>query len=258
MNWKAGDTVDGVVEVEADSWNGFVSYVQDELANYRAYIFRGQREPEWQLVPSIDRIQGLAALRNDTLSTFKNASRGRRGASPASLTDDEWWALGQHYGLRTPLLDWTASPFVAAFFAFLTKRDISALPKARIVYAIARQQIAKKKAEIERDAPGTFLTGTDAIEILSPQVDDNNRLVSQRGYFTKSLGVHIEIEAWIRKWFRGNTGGIMIKILIMEQDHERDIFLRFLNRMNINHLSLFPDLDGASRYCNMELEIEDY
>jgi hypothetical protein len=212
MTWEAGDVHDGVIEVQAESWGGFVSYVQDDLANYRAYVYRGQREPEWKLVPSIDRIDALATLRNDTLKTFKNASRGRRGASPAALTDDEWWALGQHFGLKTPLLDWTESPFVAAFFAFQTKRDPKNLPKPRIVYAIARQQIIRKKEEIQRDDPGTLLTGTDAIDILSPQVDDNHRLVSQRGMFTKSLGSFVEIEAWIRKRFQGSPNGIMIKI----------------------------------------------
>ena len=50
----------------------------------------------------------------------------------------------------------------------------------------------------------------------------------------------------------------MIKILITESPEDRSSFLRFLNRMNINYLSLFPDLEGAAKYCNMQLEIDNY
>jgi hypothetical protein len=258
MEWRQIKSEDGVLEIQADSWHGFVSYVQDELSNYRAYIFRGQREPEWKLLPSLARVDGIKTIKNDTLATFKEASRGRRGSTPPNLSDDEWWALGQHHGLKTTLLDWTQSPFVAAFFAFATERDPKLLPKDRVIYALAKQQVMKKTDEVKRTTPGTLLGGTDAIEIISPLVDDNMRLVSQRGLFTKSLGINDNIEYWVTKRFKGSTAGIMIKIRITESQNDRGSFLRFLNRMNINYLTLFPDLEGAAKYCNMQLEIDDY
>jgi hypothetical protein len=265
MEWEKIAFSDGVLEINAKSWHGFVEYIQNELSNYRAYIYRGQREPEWKLTPSISRIEGIRTLKVNTLEEFKQASRGRRGLSPPKLNGDEWWAIGQHHGLKTPLLDWTESPFIAAFFAFASGRANDDLPKSRIVYAIAYQQIKNKCEEIKKHpiltgAATSLLTGFDAIDIISPQIDDNARLVSQRGLFTKSLGGGLchNIESWMRKNFKGNDGAIMIKIVVIENLGDRNDFLRFLNRMNINYLTLFPDLDGAARHCNMQLEIDNY
>jgi hypothetical protein len=258
MEWNKVNFSDGILEIHAKSWHGFVEYIQDELSNYRAYIYRGQREPEWKLAPSINRIDGIKTLKVNTLHTFKQACRGRRGSSSPKLEDDEWWALGQHHGLKTPLLDWTESPFVAAFFAFATARAKQSLPQARMVYAIAKQQIQKKSDEIKKKGPKTILTSGNELNIISPQVDDNSRLVSQRGLLTSSLGFRYDIESWVRTHFKDNTNVIMIKIAINENLGDRGNFLRFLNRMNINYLSLFPDLDGAAKHCNMQLEIDDY
>lgn len=55
VDWSKAAFSDGVLEVRADSWRGFVEYVQVELSNYRQYIYRGQREPDWKFIPSIYR-----------------------------------------------------------------------------------------------------------------------------------------------------------------------------------------------------------
>jgi FRG domain len=276
MEWKKDKFIDGVLEIQASSWRGFVEYVQENLSNYRAYIYRGQREP-WDLLSKMDRV--LLRLQADhsrkstrrffkqgnVLQEFKQACRGRRGASPPRLGEaNDWWALGQQYGLETPLLDWTKSPFVAGFFAFEEAKQKECLLRPRMAYAIHKGDIEKQSEKIKADKskPKTFLgelMGVDAIEIVSPQVDDNSRLVSQGGLFTKGLRSSLEIEGWVRKHFVGADKHVtMIKISIAEQPEDREAFLRFLNRMNINYLTLFPDLDGAAKHCNMQLEIEEY
>jgi hypothetical protein len=55
---------------------------------------------------------------------------------------------------------------------------------------------------------------------------------------------------------RGKSGVYLYKIII--PDILRAEILRALNRMNINHLSLFPDLVGASQFCNLKAEVTDY
>lgn len=253
---EVGPLEKGTRKVFAPTWALFTSFVSERFLDYRNYVYRGQTSSSWTLEPTLDRILrklgkiDSAKVRANHLERFQFAVRGRRGSHPARLeSENEWWALGQHHGLATPLLDWTASPYVAAFFAFANQPDETV--ERRVVFALSRTGVrsanAKLVAEHGRSAP--------LLEFVRPFSDENARLVSQGGLFTRTPD-GVDIEEWVRTHLSAHTKSTLYRIEIPET--ERFQFLRNLNRMNINHLTLFPDLYGAGKYCTYDLEIEKY
>ena len=67
------------------------------------------------------------------LGHFKHRCRDLADVDPEAI-DDEYWALGRHFGLLTPLLDWTLSPYVAVFFAFAER--LSSMEHGASVYTV--------------------------------------------------------------------------------------------------------------------------
>ncbi len=284
--WEEKPIVAGYGEVKLLSWRYFFDFVHQTMLDYHTYIWRGHRNDNWLLEPTLDRLVKKAKVpktkrhkfRNDHLEQFKYATRGRRGANPPLLKDEnDWWALGQHYGLATPLLDWTASPFVAAYFAFIGNE--SPQTRYRAVYALHKPSIEKyvedKARDIERNNKKEKklldeskkqvnvlrkafldLPVKREVKFIRPFSDENQRLVNQGGLFTRSPD-DIDLTAWVQESFQDEKSGYyLMKILIPNND--RESCLKGLNRMNINHLTLFPDLYGATTFCNLYGEIKQY
>ncbi len=51
---------------------------------------------------------------------------------------------------------------------------------------------------------------------------------------------------------------ILLKVNIETDKEDRKQILRTLNRMNISYASLFPDVEGASLYADMQGDIHHY
>lgn len=248
----------GISVIEVESWHEYLSFINDNL-KYNHFVWRGQTDSSWLLEPTIDRMLKRKGkvnsdyILNSHLTNFKYSVRGRRGSSPPILGDDnDWWALGQHNGLVTPLLDWTKSPFVASFFALAS----SLVPESGYVavFGISQSSIHEKSKEIENSFKGKGRA--PMVEFIEPLSDENSRLVSQSALFSRSPN-NVDIESWVNLNFNGHSATIkMWKILIPYSDREKA--LRSLNRMNINHASLFPDLYGASKFTNFDIEIDNY
>jgi len=266
VGWQRRELSDGIASYRLDSWSKYSDFLETEVfgateALKHKYIWRGQRRSDWSLDSSLDRLfRRLSLFPADAvereklsaehLDSFKYATRGRRGLNPIQLDENGWWALGQHFGLATPLVDWTRSPFAAAYFAF---EEYATDPtEQRIVWGMHQSAVKRKSDELLL-GPHLDKGRPPVIEFFDPMSNENPRLVSQDGLFTRTP-IGVSINQWIEKAFEGLSTAILLRIEIPDSDRLK--CLRALNRMNINHLSLFPDLGGASRSTNLKLELD--
>jgi len=252
----------GILTLNLKSWDEFHNVVMI-FNNNPDYIWRGQ-EKNWPLKASFDRPLDNGGVRyadladrktklKEILDDFKKCLNDL--PSTSIFSDDEIWTIGQHYGLTTPLLDWTELPYIAAYFAFYKNK-----PEAdRAIYALNRKNellILKIKKE------GQVLSRKKFTRFISRRHLDkiqDERLKKQRGEFTRALNGN-DIKENVVKLYEKKVKKIgkhediyLAEILI--PGRFKDECLQFLRAANITHGTLFPDYPGAVEICKIQCPV---
>lgn len=232
-----------------DSWRQFKSdlnadlFASDTFQPSR-YIFRGQREAEWKLTSHFDRWCDLLGVAGDRPRIYQNLYREFRDQCRhchlSSITDDELETLayGQHYGLPTPLLDWTESPYVAAFFAFC---DLMAM-----------RQPGDSVAVWALDTESTAWSVETGVSVIRSRRSENARLRNQFGCFTLSKTPFRCLEEYLQH--APGTDLALRRILISAS--EGPTALRDLESMGITHDRMFPEVEGLARAAQSRVALE--
>lgn len=242
--------------VDCSSWEDFRLALRGVLPSVAGglrisdqFLFRGQSCSSWGLVSAFDRhFAKLAPAERDRkyvelMRLFQENYKvyGGLGSRDANLEPDKFdartpterEAVAQHYGLSTRLLDWSFSPYVAAFFS-ASRLDGNTSGRVSIwaLYREAADWFSKSEFEITRD----FYTG-------------NVRNLWQMGAFTRNHTANVDSV----NLFSKASGSY---------DHAYDLgqpaLLRFdipvstveemvddLQLMRINSMTIFPGIEGV-------------
>jgi hypothetical protein len=218
---------------------------EDGVFRSERYLFRGMGSADWKLAPAFDRRFGYLDADERLRVWDELIEQWRRGCEEHGHTGETagrevgLWALGQHHGLPTRLLDWSTSPYIAAFFAF--KECLERLPHR---YSHVALWI------LHLDNP--VWAKDQGVEIVSAPALENVRLKNQSGKFTLSHTQFASLEEYVTEI---GSGVALTKVVLPAS--EAVPALPDLDSMGINSYRVYPDLGGLAEMATMRLLLSE-
>lgn len=226
-------------------------------------IYRGHAECTWALVsPSargwFEQVNLFRSRGQDVRSGgpapsgqihyFERLATGLPNVDLTALDPIDVEALARHHGLCSNLLDWTHSPYVAAFFAFTSALDranngrllAGTLDQSGIVLPTEPVCIWRLGVTKDMMVAGEF-------EVLSSHSAVNYWQKAQLGVFTRlTHEEHLDVVSYLAE---RNLLERLKRFVIPGSETLKA--LSDLEAMNITYATLFPDLRGAAIQANV-------
>lgn len=249
-------------EIRLNRWSEFVDLTEAQAG----WAFRGEVSAHWPLVSSLTRRlqtfcedRSLWSLREErAVRVFRRKAHIYLSDRSALQDDLRCLALMQHHGAPTRLLDFTKSPYVAAFFALEDAVDdaaVYALNTPALWSAAPQIDPTLTRERIDPRVPGNYerwFSGNRwPIVWFGEPLEMDQRLVAQSGLFVLPGTLDQPLDAILRGYPSAHP--LLVKYVLPRT--MREPAMQALYRMNVTNASLFPDLDGLARSTAYELEV---
>lgn len=233
----------------AITWNDYKQIISDLTKNNVNFIFRGQQDSRWILETSFNRANRSKYPKHTFENYLKIVSyiNHRYTASITKETLDvrdgfailNYLSFLQQHGFPTPLLDWTESPYIAAYFAFKDMEPLSGDITHVRIFAFDHISWHEAYERIYEMPPSKH-----HVTVFSPNSKNNPRLIQQQGIHTISNVDNIN--EYIIQYEKKSDKKFLYNydISIKERPH----IMKELHLMGISEMSLFPGIDGTCGY----------
>ncbi|HSS50851.1 MAG TPA: FRG domain-containing protein [Thermoanaerobaculia bacterium] len=237
------------------TWEQFKNAVTNQIQDgEKRFIYRGQSDSAWRLKTSIHRtgqwkttedislyVDEIVPLVHESVAAWEGRRRDLR--SPFELA--QFIAYLQHNGFPTPLLDWTFSPYIAAFFAFDGIDHFKPQCNHVCVYAFNALLWAQTYTQSY-----DYKDPKPHVSVLEPSFFGNPKQMLQQGIF---LYTNLEdIESHISANER-DKGPFLYKYRLSCK--ERVLALRELRLMNITAMQLYPCLESVCKKVATDISL---
>ncbi|MEW6055474.1 MAG: FRG domain-containing protein [Bdellovibrionota bacterium] len=231
------------------SWDEFKQSISGDIKQARdKRMCRGQADASWPLATSFHR-QNLDLSLNEyfdlinQLAEIVGALENRAIDTRDPETNASFLAYLQHHGFPTPILDWTLSPYIAAYFAFSELRPDLIKPTQRV--SIFMFDFSKWMENVP--AVDNPLESTPHVNIVHPRSAGNLRLIRQQGHYFTFTNV-FDVGEFIQA--REQTSQVCYLEKYNLAASERSYVMNDLEAMGINSYSLFRTTDALCQHLN--------
>lgn len=240
---------------------------RDEWKRYAAnYMFRGLSDSAYALTTVLQRTYATDALAKREASLLRHfINRAHEDVRDPEMSSWHWLALSRHHGLPTRLLDWTASPLVALYFAVCNiarhncdglvwrvdfERLNNMLP-GKLRKALGRKtssvlyigQLTESGiASLEELEPFEVENEPFAFALEPPSIDA--RIINQNSVYTLMSDCTARLDEWLAAHPQ------CVKVYAIDAAAKREILAKLMVA-NISPRTLFPGMDGLADSLKM-------